>query len=83
MMRVGEHEEAAMQVTKIRIADDNGLVPAGAYFARLAGTLRAANEREAAAQEKAEERERKLEARYRRTRSAPPVRAGYAHHASL
>jgi hypothetical protein len=61
-----------MPVTKIRSADDNGLVPAGAYFARLADTLSAVNAREAASQEQAEER--KLEARYRRERAAPPQR---------
>lgn len=72
-----------MQVTKIRVADENGLVPAGAYFARLAGTLRTANERDAAALEKAEERDRKLEARYRRARAAPPVRNAYAQHAAM
>ena len=33
-----------MQVTKLRIANDNGLVPAGRYFAHLAEALRQANE---------------------------------------
>ena len=69
-VRVGEHEETAMQVTKLRFADDNGLIPAGAYFARLADTLRTANARGA----DAEERERNLETRYRRPRSIPTPR---------
>lgn len=35
-------------VAKLRLpADDNGLVPAGTYFQRLATALREANEREA------------------------------------
>lgn len=35
-----------MQVTKLRApTDENGLVPAGEYFKRLAGALREANER--------------------------------------
>lgn len=38
--------ESAMQVTKLRVpTDENGLVPAGEYFKRLAGALREANER--------------------------------------
>lgn len=69
-----------MHMNKIRIADDNGLAPAGIYFARLAGTLREANARDAAAIEKAEERERKLEARYRRDKAAPPVRGVFDQH---
>jgi len=72
-----------MQVNKIRIADDNGLAPAGVYFARLASSLREANARDAAAMEKAEERERKLEARYRRAKAAPPVRGGFDQHVAM
>ena len=35
-----------MQVTKLRVrCDDDGLVPAGQYFKRLADALREANER--------------------------------------
>lgn len=64
-----------MQITKIQSADTNGLVPAGAYFARLATSLSAANEHNATAIEKAEERERKLEARYRRAKNQPPARS--------
>jgi hypothetical protein len=71
---VGEHEEAAMHITKIRSADANGLVPAGAYFAQLATNLSAANARDAAVNEMDEARERKLEARYRRAKSPPPAR---------
>lgn len=55
-----------MQVTKLR-TEDNGLVPAGAYFARLAANLREQNERGAAIVERGENQERKLEARYRLT----------------
>jgi hypothetical protein len=71
-VRVGEHEEAAMHFTKLRFADNDGLIPAGAYFARLADTLRTANARGA----DAEERERKLAARHRRPRSVPTPRDG-------
>ena len=49
-----------MQVTKFRPANDNGLVPAGRYFARLAAGLREANERAAAVVDVYEEQERKL-----------------------
>jgi hypothetical protein len=62
-VRVGEHEEAAMQVTKIRIAEANGLVPAGAYFARLATNLRNASERAAATP-------------HRRAKNAPSAHCG-------
>ena len=50
-----------MQVTKLRVANDNGLVPAGRYFARLAEGLRDANERAAAIVDVYEEQERTLE----------------------
>ena len=60
-----------MQVTKLRIANDNGLVPAGRYFARLAEDLRAANERAAAVLDVYEEQERKLETRSRRKVASP------------
>lgn len=53
-----------MQVTKLRVANDNGLVPAGQYFSRLADGLREANERAAAIVDAYEEQERKLERRY-------------------
>ena len=60
-----------MQVQKLRYAaQDNGLVPAGRYFAKLAQSLRDANEQEAARREQREAQERKLEARHRRNRSA-------------
>ena len=36
-----------MQVTKLRITDTNGLVPAGQYFKLVAQALRDANAREA------------------------------------
>lgn len=36
-----------MHIDKLRVTpDDNGLVPAGQYFKRLAAALREANERE-------------------------------------
>ena len=53
-----------MQVTKLRFANDNGLVPAGRYFARLAEELREANQRAAAVGDAYEVQERKLEGRY-------------------
>jgi hypothetical protein len=56
-----------MHVNKLRVsAQDHGLVPAGRYFAKLAGDLRAANEKEAARQDKLDAQDRRLEARYRR-----------------
>ncbi|MFZ2031961.1 MAG: hypothetical protein WAU68_16740 [Vitreimonas sp.] len=66
-----------MQVTKLRVANDNGLVPAGRYFAHLAEGLREANERAAAVLDVYEEQERKLETRYRRqsASSVPSHRA--------
>jgi len=60
-----------MHVTKLRIANDNGLVPAGRYFSRLAGALREANERAAAVIDKYEEQERETPARYRRKTASP------------
>ncbi len=66
-----------MQVQKLRYGvDDNGLVPAGRYFEKLAKELRAANAREHERQEKLDAQDRRLEARYRRASAA---RSGYAH----
>jgi len=48
-----------MQVTKLRAANDNGLVPAGRYFARLAADLRQVNERAAAIVDVYEAQERR------------------------
>ena len=61
-----------MQVTKLRIANDNGLVPAGRYFARLADGLREANARAAAVVDIYDEQERKRDARPRKTASPVP-----------
>lgn len=56
-----------MNVHKLRVSgQDQGLVPAGRYFAKLAHELSAANEKQAARQEKLEAQDRRLEARYRR-----------------
>lgn len=55
-----------MHIDKLRIRDKNGLVPAGHYFARLAANLREQNERAAADVSCGEQRERKIENRYRR-----------------
>ena len=60
-----------MQVAKLRPANDNGLVPAGRYFARLAAGLREANARAAAVVDVYEEQERKLEDRCRRKAASP------------
>lgn len=66
-----------MQVSKFRVADENGFVPAGRYFEKLAANLNAANDDVAARREREEARERKLEERYRRASAA---RANtYAH----
>jgi len=46
-----------MQVAKLRVrTDDNGLVPAGEYFKRLAEALREANEKQARVEMRAKRR---------------------------
>jgi hypothetical protein len=55
-----------MQITKLRISEDTGLVPAGAYFKRLAADLQKANAADAARREELEAEDRELEAIYRR-----------------
>jgi hypothetical protein len=55
-----------MQVTKLRLADESGLVPAGAYFKRLAAELEESNTTEAARRKELDAEDRLLEARYRR-----------------
>jgi hypothetical protein len=60
-----------MQVQKLRgSAEDNGLVPAGQYFARLARDLETASARETTMREKLDAEDRRLEARYRRASAA-------------
>lgn len=50
-----------MQVAKLRVrTDENGLVPAGEYFKRLAEALRDANEKQAHAELRASRRRRSL-----------------------
>lgn len=57
-----------MQVTKLRAStNDDGLVPAGAYFATLSRKLQDANAREDAIRAKLDAEDRGLEARYRRS----------------
>jgi hypothetical protein len=70
-----------MQVTKLRPANDNGLVPAGRYFARLAEDLRATNGRAAAVVDAYEAQERKLERRLavKRRGTIPAASAPSAH----
>jgi hypothetical protein len=60
-----------MQVAKLRPVNDNGLAPAGRYFARIAKGLREANERAAAVVDIYEEQERELETRSRRKAASP------------
>ncbi|MEJ0058083.1 MAG: hypothetical protein WDM79_00080 [Terricaulis sp.] len=67
-----------MNVTKLRIANEPGLAPAGVYFARLATQLRALNENESARQAALDAEDRRLEARYR-AKSTAPVRRRVAH----
>lgn len=55
-----------MQVAKLRIAEGSGLVPAGAYFKRLAGQLEQANAVAAVRREQLDAEDRELEALYRR-----------------
>lgn len=60
-----------MNVTKLRVSGQGqGLVPAGRYFEKLAQDLRAANEADAARQEKLDAQDRRLEARYRKASAA-------------
>jgi len=73
-----------MQVTKLRFANDNGLVPAGRYFARLAEGLREANERAAAVVDVYEEQERRLERRYAvKRRDTIPAASAPLEHAAF
>lgn len=60
-----------MQVTKLRIANDNGLVPAGRYFSRLSEALREANERAADVVDIYEQQQRKLQTRHRGASASP------------
>ncbi|QGZ96925.1 hypothetical protein [Terricaulis silvestris] len=55
-----------MQITKLRNSEETGLVPAGAYFKRLAADLQKANATEAARQDDLDAEDRALEAIYRR-----------------
>lgn len=61
-----------MQVAKLRIAEEAGLVPAGAYFKRLATQLADANAAEAARQQKLDAEDCELEALYRRRSASRP-----------
>ena len=61
-----------MQVTKLRVANDNGLAPAGHYFARIAHGLREANERTAAVVDIYEEQRRDADVRRRKSASSVP-----------
>lgn len=68
-----------MHVTKLRAANDNGLVPAGHYFARLTDNLRAA-----AIVDEYEAQERKIEACFRKpTRKAAARTPTQEQHAPL
>jgi hypothetical protein len=68
---LGRTRRNDMNVHKLRVsAQDQGLVPAGRYFEKLAQELRAANESEAARREKLDAQDRRLEARYRKASAA-------------
>lgn len=67
-----------MQVQKFRGSSD-GLVPAGAYFARLAAKIEDMNAREAALQDELDEEDRALESLYRRRSGA----RGAAEHQAM
>lgn len=61
-----------MHVNKLRVAtDENGFVPAGEYFKRLAFALREANEEQA-----------RLERRAQAVRRGRAAKAHGAHHAA-
>jgi hypothetical protein len=66
----GAHEEVAMQITKLRRSDDTGLVPAGAYFKRLATDLQKANATEAARRDELDAEDSALDAIYCRRSAA-------------
>jgi hypothetical protein len=59
-----------MQVAKLRIQDERGLVPAGRYFQQLASTMRSANAREHTRSASLDAEDRDLEACYRRASAA-------------
>jgi hypothetical protein len=66
-----------MQVTKLRASvGANGLVPAGAYFATLSRRLNDANVRDNARRAELDQKDRRLEARCRRSASRANA---YAH----
>jgi hypothetical protein len=65
-VRVDATQEVAMQITKLRSPEDTGLVPAGAYFKRLAADLQKANATEAARRDELDAEDRELESIYRR-----------------
>jgi hypothetical protein len=62
----GDQEIAQMQVNKLTIGAEAGLVPAGQYFAKLARSLDDSNAREAERRAKLDAEDRELEAHYRR-----------------
>jgi hypothetical protein len=82
-MQAGFDGDYAMRVSKLRAAGaDDGLIPVGAYFERLAADFRSANAIAAARQDTLNAEDARLEARYRRASSArarPPETA----HAAL
>jgi hypothetical protein len=76
VLPAGADRRQTMQVAKLRAANDNGLVPAGRYFTRLAHNLRTANSQAAAVVDEYEAQEQELERRCRRRRPMGPVRPG-------
>ncbi|MCA8885267.1 MAG: hypothetical protein KDA35_01520 [Hyphomonadaceae bacterium] len=73
-----------MQVTKLRdAAGDNGLVPAGQFFAHLAAKLEEANFATALLEAQLDEEDRALEATYRRRSAARDVYAEREQYAMM
>lgn len=73
-----------MQVQKLRgVADANGLIPAGTFFAQLAAKLEDANYQEALRAAELEEEDRALEATYRKRSASRTYGAGSEHHAMM
>ena len=73
-----------MQVQKFRdVANANGLIPAGTFFAQLAAKLEDANRESALREAELEEEDRALEATYRKRSAARSYWTPAKHHAVM
>ncbi len=70
-----------MQVQKFRdVANANGLIPAGTFFAQLAAKLEDANVQETLRQAELDEEDRALEASYRKRSASRSYRTPAENH---